>query len=528
MQLRHDSKKVLIVAMICYCGFSDFYQLSNYFATGAVIFFQHYEMAETFEEAGGLDRLEEQQMSLDSVTAAMADPAKAQTFEEAFRKIKRENWSMEKICESYFMTGLRTSDAENECSEESIRLYKQMAENSGLHVAELFVKMMKEVMVPTNRDKIAHKIAKKKAETQANFEALKKSQERVNHILMVGGLGLLVHVLVLFWLGYTLLSEEYSTWKKFGIYWATIIFYWNFDVKTLSLRGSTGDFIILKLLALGIFTLGTSYLFPTNNKSKQIKKLKTQKGPFQFHQFCAQGQLDKLKELIRKNRQSIDINALDKNGNTSLHLAVSCGQLKVVTLIASEFEDEVDTSPRNSEGYDALELAITKNSVKPSMIVHQVLKISRQASLSSLSLALKTNQDNLIGTLISKIPDSLFAPDPSLKETLKTFQKLLSESKRKNVKKEESIKANLEIQRGLIIDRLEALQSDKPETWKKEYSCPICFEDMKPPLQIFACVQDHFICSECLKLNAEFCPICRDNFRENPPTRRPLAEKWNA
>lgn len=248
-----------------------------------------------------------------------------------------------------------------------------------------------------------------------------------------------------------------------------------------------------------------------------------------IHEYCAKGQVEKFKEIVRNHRQGININASDKNGNIPLHLAITRGQLKIVTLIASEFKDEVDTSLRDSEGYDALDLAITKNSVTPGMIVHQVLKITNRASLSSLTLALKTDQDNLIDQLISKIPDSLFTPDPSSKDALISFQKLLTESKQRNLKSDqkESMKRNLEIQRGLIVNRLEAMQSDKPETWKNEYEYPICQEDMKPPLKIFACINDHYLCSDCLKKDLKNCPMCRDNFEENPPSRRPLAEKWN-
>ena len=163
------------------------------------------------------------------------------------------------------------------------------------------------------------------------------------------------------------------------------------------------------------------------------------------------------------------------------------------------------------------------------LIVHEVLKITNQADLSSLSLALQTHQDNLVDKLISKASNSSFTSDPSLKDALISFRKLLIESKQRNLKsnQKESMKRNLEIQRGLIVNRLEAMQSDKPETWKNEYECPICQEDMKPPLKIFACINDHYLCSECLKKDLKNCPMCRDNFEENPPTRRPLAEKWN-
>ena len=161
-----------------------------------------------------------------------------------------------------------------------------------------------------------------------------------------------------------------------------------------------------------------------------------------IHEYCAKGQVEKFKEIVRNHRQGININASDKNGNIPLHLAITRNQLKIVTLIASEFKDEVDTSLRDSEGYDALDLAITKNSVTPGMIVHQVLKITNRASLSSLTLALKTDQDNLIDQLISKIPDSLFTPDPSLIDvTMSRMQR--RDKERRSVLNQCQLKSNL-------------------------------------------------------------------------------------
>ena len=47
------------------------------------------------------------------------------------------------------------------------------------------------------------------------------------------------------------------------------------------------------------------------------------------------------------------------------------------------------------------------------------------------------------------------------------------------------MKRNLEIQRGLIVNRLEAMQSDKPETWKNEYEYPICQEEINQFIEYF-------------------------------------------
>ena len=33
--------------------------------------------------------------------------------------------------------------------------------------------------------------------------------------------------------------------------------------------------------------------------------------------------------------------------------------------------------------------------------------------------------------------------------------------------------------------------------WKTEFECPICFEEMKPPMRIWQCMDGHAICAGC-------------------------------
>jgi len=46
---------------------------------------------------------------------------------------------------------------------------------------------------------------------------------------------------------------------------------------------------------------------------------------------------------------------------------------------------------------------------------------------------------------------------------------------------------------------------------RDEFVCPVCFSDMKPPTQIFQCIQGHPICQQC-KSRSEItrCPTCRE------------------
>jgi len=45
--------------------------------------------------------------------------------------------------------------------------------------------------------------------------------------------------------------------------------------------------------------------------------------------------------------------------------------------------------------------------------------------------------------------------------------------------------------------------------WKSEFECPICFEEMKPPMRIWQCVDGHPVCEGCRKkLDSKGCPSC--------------------
>ena len=59
----------------------------------------------------------------------------------------------------------------------------------------------------------------------------------------------------------------------------------------------------------------------------------------------------------------------------------------------------------------------------------------------------------------------------------------------------------------------------------ENFYCPVCFELMKAPLQIYGCFNDHFICSTCLNKPILKCPMCRVDFKNQKPTRRRTSEQ---
>ena len=64
------------------------------------------------------------------------------------------------------------------------------------------------------------------------------------------------------------------------------------------------------------------------------------------------------------------------------------------------------------------------------------------------------------------------------------------------------------------------------ENASRELECIICYEVPLAPAQVFSCREHHLLCRECKSnINIWSCPVCRQNFKRNPPARNRLAEK---
>ena len=59
----------------------------------------------------------------------------------------------------------------------------------------------------------------------------------------------------------------------------------------------------------------------------------------------------------------------------------------------------------------------------------------------------------------------------------------------------------------------------------KLLECPVCLDEMRPPVKIFQCSNGHALCEECKdKPEVRSCPICRLVFTRDNVTRNILAE----
>jgi hypothetical protein len=71
---------------------------------------------------------------------------------------------------------------------------------------------------------------------------------------------------------------------------------------------------------------------------------------------------------------------------------------------------------------------------------------------------------------------------------------------------------------------LDAILKVKTEA-RDELECVVCLEVPSLGFQVFSCLEHHLLCSDCAKHILQSCPVCRQNFMQNPPTRNRLAEK---
>jgi hypothetical protein len=87
-----------------------------------------------------------------------------------------------------------------------------------------------------------------------------------------------------------------------------------------------------------------------------------------------------------------------------------------------------------------------------------------------------------------------------------------------------SIFQTMSLQGPTLEAELDAILKVQNEA-RDELECVVCLEVPLQGIQVFSCLEHHLLCSECAKQIHQTCPVCRQNFRQTPPTRNRLAEK---
>ena len=259
-------------------------------------------------------------------------------------------------------------------------------------------------------------------------------------------------------------------------------------------------------------------------------------------QYCAQGDVTRLKKVLREHQHSIDINAHKNDGSTPMHLAIEGNHCPIVKILASNFDASLNTLVRNGQKHDCLDLSIIK---KNNEIFKLILALTPTPNISSLALAVTTNQVHMVKQLMSKIPHQMMTEivDPLTIFCEKTAEYAKSGSNMKKAQKNQARK-NLDFFKEIITRDLQSMRKKNESTNNNsnknandgeesddeagiDFECPVCLCQMADPIQIFGCSNDHLICSNCLKDlekrksdNKYKCPICLEDFNKKEPKRR--------
>lgn len=277
-----------------------------------------------------------------------------------------------------------------------------------------------------------------------------------------------------------------------------------------------------------------------NNNSSSKKDV----DPSWLHHACLYGHRETLKSILAKHKASIDINGLCQ-GQTPLHLASAKGHLPIVQIILANPDCGLEINRLNSQGHTALDLAAHSGSKDIFIRLMKIKKI--HVSDNTLAMALEEDRLELIKLVLDKLDKS--QKQPEFECYMDRYLSLLKEAAKKKVSSERKAicRQNLAIYKKCLLNMLvkpntnakddnqngstssrllDKKQQDFIQTILQEYECPVCLDRMKPPRQIFACTNDHYICSVCLddpKIST--CPLCREDYRDFAPRRRVTAER---
>lgn len=118
----------------------------------------------------------------------------------------------------------------------------------------------------------------------------------------------------------------------------------------------------------------------------------------------------------------------------------------------------------------------------------------------------------------TKIKEVTKKKEESLNKLDKTLEAVQAQAEKEktNIQKEHDNNMYALSQLAELLGKMLSSERAAPEDtascaalWKTEFECPICFEEMKPPMRIWQCVDGHAICAACReKLENKNCPSC--------------------
>ena len=286
------------------------------------------------------------------------------------------------------------------------------------------------------------------------------------HFLGVVNVFLLVYLL--FFMGLKLFAATFVLMSVYSFYviWKDWIMFTSikhiqhwFDIETFKIQGEFGKacgLVIHKWISLIVIFILNYHTFFLWKKSRNSHE--SGEDPLKIFHFCLYGEKGKLKRVISKYREFININET-REGNTALHLAILGNHLHVVQFLLFTFKDELDSDVKNDEGYNPLDLAIVR---KHSNIANTLLRCRySNPRISSLIFAVETDQAKIVRHLTQKLV--IFQVElVELIEPLARFCDQTIELKRKDIQKNHRMILQKETNKckNMILSRLKNYHFD--------------------------------------------------------------------
>ena len=293
------------------------------------------------------------------------------------------------------------------------------------------------------------------------------------------------------------------------------------------------------VLPMKNLTKAISSWSPLNSRRQQTKKAFIKPKPNSLFGLCSIGDFASVKRLIDKNKDRIAINERDAySGDTLLHKLCGAGQTDLIKQVLAIFVKKVNLRAKNCNQMTPLDVAITNDQhevVKTLLACKEQTKVDRTTLNMSMSCSFEITQavynafkkhdklNSKLNAVINMYFDlaKLTNPDVAAEERMVKYKRLLIR----------------EIPLSSIVPGSKHKKTAHPSKVKKvsrtidqdiinDFKFINCSKIMKSPLKIFACSNDHYLCSGCVdQKSINDCVVCLENFKVTPPRRRISAEK---
>ena len=255
---------------------------------------------------------------------------------------------------------------------------------------------------------------------------------------------------------------------------------------------------------------------------------------------CESGDRVTMRALLSEHEGILNVNLVrTRNGDTGLHLACRAGHMGIAESLLDVKEKVVNVNIENVSGETPLMIAAEAGHVA---IVRRLLKakglrLKDYLGEKSVKKAVENDHYDAARLIVSAMASKEIAIDANVALYLNRCSSLLRDAKTvKSSNELQRLNLSLEVYKKNICEILipiEPLEIESTgqkslmasiEDLKEFLDCSICFDEFED-LKIFACINDHWICSKCLPLN-DSCPFCRTSFYDHAATRRYTSEKF--